>query len=197
MVPHFSALEYLVQGGWVMFPLIVCSLIMWTLIGERLYFFHRLSRQDISIQVAIRLMGGGEPPPQEARGLRARIVSSFVRQRTGRSDLDKSILRHCAQRQRPGIHRYLAVIAVLAAVAPLLGLLGTVIGMVDTFHVVSNFGTGNVKGLSSGISVALITTQSGLIVAIPGFLSSVHLHRRARRQEMRLQEITAVLDRHL
>ena len=180
-----------------MLPLIVCSLIMWALIGERLYFFHSLTRRDIPIQSAIRLMGGGEPPPEETTGLRARLVASFVVQRTGESDLDKSILRHCAQTQRPRLHRYLAVIAVLAAVAPLLGLLGTVIGMVDTFHVISTFGTGNVKGLSSGISVALITTQSGLVVAIPGLFLSGYLQRRAHRQEMRLQEITAVLDRHV
>jgi biopolymer transport protein ExbB len=193
----YRTLDYLVQGGWVMFPLVVCSLLMWTLIGERLYFFHSLTSRDIPIQGAVRLMAGGEPPPEHAKGLRARIVASFLHEKTGRSDLDRSILRHCAQRQRPPLHRYLAVIAVLAAVAPLLGLLGTVIGMVDTFHVISTFGTGNVKGLSNGISVALITTQSGLIVAIPGLFLSGYLQRRATRQELRLEEITAVLARYV
>jgi biopolymer transport protein ExbB len=116
---------------------------------------------------------------------------------TGQSRLDKMILYHCSLKQRPFLSRHLAVIAVLASVAPLLGLLGTVIGMVDTFDVLAVFGTGNVKGLASGISVALVTTQSGLLVAIPGLLLSGYLYRRAARLEMRLEEITTVLMRHV
>jgi len=192
-----QALEYIQQGGWVMYPLFACSLLMWALIGERLVFFHGLAARDVSIREAIEFAQGGKPPPDRLRGLRARIVERFAAERTGQSDLDREVLRHCALKQRPLFHRHLAVIAVLAAVAPLLGLLGTVLGMVDTFHVLSAFGTGNVKGLSSGISVALITTQSGLIVAIPGLLLSGYLYRRAARQELRLEEITAVLLRHV
>jgi len=195
--PFLHALEYLRQGGGVMLPLFVCSLLMWTLIGERLLYFHGLTTRDVPIQEAIELTQRGEAPSERLRGLRAKIVERFAAERTGLSDLDREILRHCALKQRPLFHRYLAVIAVLATVAPLLGLLGTVIGMVDTFHVISAFGTGNVKGLSSGISVALITTQSGLIVAIPGLLLSGYLNRRATRQELRLDEITAVLSRHV
>ncbi len=191
-----SAVDYLTQGGWVMSPLILCSVIMWTLIAERLHFFSVLSRQDIRIRDAIRLLREAESG-MAMKGLRARIVESFVRERTGDPSLDKNILYHCALRQRPQLRRYLAVIAVLAAVAPLLGLLGTVIGMVHTFNVISIFGTGNVKGLSSGISVALITTQSGLIVAIPGLFLSGYLYRRAARLEMRLEEIAVVLMRHV
>ena len=179
-----------------MAPLIACSVVMWTLIGERLYFFHTLTRRDIRIRDAIAMLeekretGGG-------RGLRERLVADFSREMTGRSGLDKRILYSCALKQRPALSRHLAAIAVLASVAPLLGLLGTVIGMVDTFDVLSVFGTGNVKGLASGISVALITTQSGLLVAIPGLLLSGYLYRRADRLELRLEEITTVLMRHV
>ena len=192
----YGATEYLWQGGWVMVPLIACSLVMWTLIGERLYFFHSLTRRDIRIRDAIvmleekRATGGGQ-------GLRERLVANFSKEMTGQPGLDKRILYYCALKQRPVLNRHLAAIAVLASVAPLLGLLGTVIGMVDTFDVLSIFGTGNVKGLASGISVALITTQSGLLVAIPGLLLSGYLYRRAARLEMRLEEITSVLMRHV
>jgi len=192
----YRAIEYLWQGGWVMVPLIACSVVMWTLIGERLYFFHSLTRRDIRIRDAIAMLeekrATGEGP-----GLRERLVGSFSKEMTGRSGLDKRILHCCALKQRPVLNRHLAAIAVLASVAPLLGLLGTVIGMVDTFDVLSIFGTGNVKGLASGISVALITTQSGLLVAIPGLLLSGYLYRRAERLEMRLDEITSVLMRHV
>ena len=192
----YRALEVLWQGGWVMAPLIVCSVLMWTLIGERLYFFHGLTSQDIRIREAIAMLEEKRAPAQ-GRGLRAGLVEVFSREMTGQPELDRRILYHCALRQRPLFSRHLAAIAVLAAIAPLLGLLGTVIGMVDTFDVLSVFGTGNVKGLASGISVALITTQSGLLVAIPGLLLSAYLYRRAARLEIRLEEITTVLARHV
>ena len=192
----YGATEYLLQGGWVMVPLIACSVVMWTLIGERLYFFHSLTRRDIRIRDAIAMFEE-KRATGEGRGLRARLVAHCSKEMTGRPGLDKRILYYCALKQRPVLTRHLAAIAVLASVAPLLGLLGTVIGMVDTFDVLAVFGTGNVKGLASGISVALITTQSGLLVAIPGLLLSGYLYRRAARLEMRLEEITTVLMRHV
>jgi len=192
----FRAVEYLWQGGWVMGPLIVCSVLMWTLIGERLFFFHSLTRQDIQLRDAIAMLEE-KRSPAKAKGLRAGLVAAFSRQMTGQPGLDKRILYHCALKQRPALSRHLAAIAVLASVAPLLGLLGTVIGMVDTFDVIAIFGTGNVKALSNGISVALITTESGLVVAIPGFVLGAYLYRQADRLEMRLEEIVSVLMRHV
>ena len=68
------------------------------------------------------------------------------------------------------VERFGTVILVIAAVSPLLGLLGTVTGMISTFDVITKFGTGDPKMLSGGISTALITTELGLIVAIPTLL---------------------------
>jgi biopolymer transport protein ExbB len=79
---------------------------------------------------------------------------------------------------KPVLERGLALISVTAAVAPLLGLLGTVTGMINTFKAITVFGTGDAKSLSSGISEALITTEWGLIVAIPALLLSAYLSRR-------------------
>jgi biopolymer transport protein ExbB len=190
------AVEFLWQGGWVMAPLIVCSVLMWALIGERLFFFHSLTRQDIQLRDAITMLEE-KRSPAKTKGLRAGLVATFCRQMTGHPGLDKRILYHCALKQRPALGRHLAAIAVLASVAPLLGLLGTVIGMIDTFDVIAIFGTGNVKALASGVSVALITTESGLVVAIPGLLLGAYLYRQAYRLEMRLQEIASVLMRHV
>jgi biopolymer transport protein ExbB len=67
----------------------------------------------------------------------------------------------------------------LAAVAPLLGLLGTVSGMISTFDVITELGAGNPKLLSGGISEALVTTKFGLLVAIPGVLAANLLNARA------------------
>jgi len=78
------------------------------------------------------------------------------------------------------LHRWLPFIAVAAASAPLLGLLGTVTGIINTFKLITVFGSGDVKMLSGGISEALITTEFGLIVAIPSLLIHAFLSRRAK-----------------
>jgi biopolymer transport protein ExbB len=99
--------------------------------------------------------------------------------------------------QRPALEHYLAVIAVLASIAPLLGLLGTVLGMIETFDVIAIFGTGNAKALAGGISVALVTTQTGLLIAIPGLFVSGLLMRRSSRLMTQLDEITTILERNI
>jgi len=80
---------------------------------------------------------------------------------------------------KPKLERGISIIAVTASVAPLLGLLGTVTGMINTFKAITVFGTGDPKTLSGGISEALITTEYGLIVAIPTLLISAYLSRKA------------------
>ncbi|MEM1348023.1 MAG: MotA/TolQ/ExbB proton channel family protein [Myxococcota bacterium] len=79
----------------------------------------------------------------------------------------EDVVSEALLRESPSLERFGSAIAVFAAVAPLLGLLGTVTGMISTFDIITEFGTGDPKMLSGGISVALITTQLGLIVAIP------------------------------
>jgi biopolymer transport protein ExbB len=81
---------------------------------------------------------------------------------------------------RPRLNNLLPVIATTAAITPLLGLLGTVTGMINTFNLISLFGTGDTRILSSGISEALVTTEFGLIVAIPALIIHAVLSRRIR-----------------
>jgi biopolymer transport protein ExbB len=85
----------------------------------------------------------------------------------------------------------LPFIALTAAAAPLLGLLGTVTGMIKTFNLITIFGTGDAKSLSSGISEALITTALGLVIAIPALIAHGMLARMAR-QKLGDMEQTAV-----
>ncbi|PXA03753.1 hypothetical protein DDZ13_10695 [Coraliomargarita sinensis] len=92
---------------------------------------------------------------------------------------------------RPKLERFLPFIALTAAAAPLLGLLGTVTGMIKTFNLITIFGTGDAKSLSSGISEALVTTELGLIVAIPALIIHGLLSRMAR-QKIGDMEQTAV-----
>ncbi len=105
--------------------------------------------------------------------LRAGLEARGDDRETLESSLQEAILR-----ELPGITKGIAMLAVLGAVAPLLGLLGTVTGMIDTFRVITLFGTGDPRLMSGGISEALITTELGLAVAIPIMLLHTWLSRR-------------------
>ena len=93
----------------------------------------------------------------------------------------------------PRLERHLGTLAVLAGVAPLLGLLGTVTGMIHTFRLVTVFGAGNPRFLSAGISEALITTEVGLAIAIPTLLIHALLSHRVRTVVARLEQTAADL----
>jgi biopolymer transport protein ExbB len=192
----WEAWEYLAQGGWVMIPLAAVSLSMWIFILDSLARFSAYTRGDVDGRQAVHALQSGEPA-LTGSGLRRALLNRLLADRSGDTDLDRSILHQHVLSLRPEIRRHLAMIAVLAAVAPLLGLLGTVLGMIETFEVIALFGTGNAKAMASGISVALVTTQAGLLVAVPGLLASGALARRARRLEARLDEFAHFLDRSL
>jgi biopolymer transport protein ExbB len=187
-----TAYDYFRPGGSIMVLLVLISIWMWGLIFERLSCFRKLEKNDVDRDEAVRLVKGAGRGAS-AEGVRHPVIRMFLAARTGDSDLDRRLLDYYTMRQRPQLTRFLATIAILAATAPLLGLLGTVTGMVTTFDVISLFGTGNAKALSGGISKALVTTQSGLLVGIPGLFMSRLLARRAQAIERRIAEIVIVL----
>jgi biopolymer transport protein ExbB len=190
--------EYFRQGGWIMLPLVATSVVLWTMVVDRWREFAVLDRGDPETKELIALAtGSGSVPEGNDLGLRTRLVRDFLREKSGVPRLDREILGQVSSQLKQSLEMRLAAIAVLAAVAPLLGLLGTVLGMVETFNVISVFGTGNSRAMASGISIALITTQTGLLVAIPGMLMSNRLNSKAKRLKTKLDEATAVLARHL
>lgn len=186
--------EYFMRGGWVMFPIAVCSIFMWALIIERLRVIRSLRSEDIGISEAVAAVRSGALHSTGV-GIRASLVRGFLEERSGIAGLDRHILKQCAMRERARFNERLAAISALASVAPLLGLLGTVIGMIETFNVISVFGTGNAKAMASGISVALITTETGLLVAIPGVFLASTLWRTSSRMKTQLEEDITIIDR--
>lgn len=146
MIPAVSdALGYLRQGGAVIVPLAVVSVVMWYFILRKLALLWRY-RPVL---------------PAEDRSGDPREIAALVRGR---------------QRE---LERHVGTILVLAATAPLLGLLGTVMGMIATFEAIARFGAANARAFAAGISEALITTQFGLIVAVPGLFMGHLIRRRA------------------
>ena len=190
--------EYILAGGIVMLPLIIISLLMWGLIINRAFFFRQLYRKNISRKMAGDFLKSGIiPDPKQYKGAIAYLVTEFLKRRSHKACIDSYILDETVLILTSSLNRYLAIIGSLAAIAPLLGLLGTVTGMITTFDSMSVFGTGNAKAMAGGISEALITTQTGLLVAIPGFYFRNLLVQRANILQNRISSVGIYLQRYV
>ena len=196
--PLARLFAHLQTGGPVMMPLVGVSVVMWTLILNRALYFRRLYGKNMSRRMAGELVQAGTPPdPAKYRGATSLLVTEFLQLRSGDSAVDRSILDETVIRLNRRLDRHLGIIGVLAGVAPLLGLLGTVTGMISTFDVISLFGTGNARAMAGGISEALITTQTGLFVAIPGLYMWNFLTRRAQNLKERIASLGIYLKRYV
>jgi biopolymer transport protein ExbB len=124
------------------------------------------------------------------KGVVGEMLTTGVEHADERRGVLEELLFETILKVRPVLERYLPFLAITAAAAPLLGLLGTVTGMIKTFQLITIFGTGDAKSLSSGISEALVTTAMGLIVAIPTLILHGALSRMAKRKLGMLEELS-------
>lgn len=185
----YQMTTYIRSGGVVMVPILCVSIVMWILIFNRLFFLHRLYVKNMPRAMAGELVRDNQWPEDTYQGANAFLVREFLSRRSASvsdPDLDEHILDETVMALIASLDQYLALIGVLSAVAPLMGLLGTVVGMMETFDVITVFGTGNVRAMASGISVALVTTQTGLMISIPGLYMSGWLNRRASNLKHRI-----------
>ena len=193
----FSIEHYMRSGGIVMIPILTVSFFMWLLIFNRMLFLHRLYARNISREQAGELVRDNQAPDERSQGANSLLVREFLALRSHDPELDDFIMDETVVRLISTLDDHLSTIRVLAAIAPLLGLLGTVIGMMGTFDVITLFGTGNAKAMAGGISVALITTQTGLMVSIPGLYMSGFLSKRAHNVKYRIAATGIYLKRFL
>lgn len=190
--------DYLSAGGIIMIPLIILSVLMWALIINKAFILRQLYRKNMSRKKAAEVVKKDAFPDQhEYKGITALFVTEFLSRRSGRSSIDKFILDETVMSVVASLDKNLAFIGILASVAPLMGLLGTVTGMIATFDIISVFGTGNAKAMAGGISEALITTQTGLLVAIPGLYMRNFLTRRAENLKQRISSLGIYLKRYV
>ena len=195
---YWAVAGYIKTGSIVMIPLLAVSIAMWTLIINRLLFFRRLIRKNMTRDKAGEyVLTNKMPSRKKYKGAVSFLVRRFLTRRTGDPGVDQYILDETVMEIVTTLNRHLALIGVLAAVAPLLGLLGTVTGMITTFDVISTFGTGNAKAMAGGISEALITTQTGLVVAIPGLYMHGFLVKRADKLKTRVASTGIFLQRFI
>lgn len=169
-----SIIETIICGGPVMIPIIVVSLIVWTLIIKKLYELNKI-KSDIFTPVERIVRALSDRKESKATGILSKIVEVLL----GNKVKTKESLAKSAQgiflEEYQKLMQHIPTIGTLTSIAPLLGLLGTVTGMVSIFSSITLYGTGDPQSLAKGISEALITTQSGLIVAIPALFFYNHL----------------------
>ena len=182
------------NGGAIMLPIVLCCFVLWVMILERMMAFRSLEKDDVDLGEAIEMIRRGEKG-DDKNGLRRDLVRFMAIHATGSAKVDQSLLDQYRLHKTPMLTKRMGMIVTLAAVAPLLGLLGTVSGMITTFDVIAIFGTGNARAMAGGISESLITTQSGLTVAIPGMFMGVWVNRRARQISDKLEETISTLKR--
>jgi len=193
--------ELIRSGNVMMIPLGLCSLVGLTVFLERLYALRRGRIVYPEVVEAVATLDAG-PDLGVARAILDRKpgpFASIVRAGLDHADDDWTILRDVLQeagrQEAVRISRNLGVLETVAAVAPLLGLLGTVTGMIRVFSTVSSAGLGDPELLSGGISEAMITTAAGLIIGIPTLVASNWLRGRADAIIFELeQQATTLLD---
>ena len=168
--------EIVRAGGWLMLPIILCSIVAIAIVIERFWSLSaaRISPKYVLAQVWTWLKNN-QLDSSKLRELRLSsplgqiLAAGLLSSRYGRVAMVDSIEQTAAQVVHE-LERYLNTLGTIAAITPLLGLLGTVVGMIRVFSEIMLQGTGNANALAGGISEALITTAAGLTVAIPTYM---------------------------
>lgn len=176
--------ELISAGGWLMLPILVSSVIAVAIVIERLWTLRsrRIAPPSLLGQVW-RWVKDGQMDAEKLKTLRADsplgevLAAGLANSRHGREIMKESI-QEAAGKVIHEMERYLSTLGTIAAITPLLGLLGTVVGMIDVFSAIMVQGTGNTGVLAGGISKALVTTAAGLTVAIPALFFHRFLLRR-------------------
>ena len=181
-----TAIEHIQKGGTWAYPIVIAAII-----SLLIALFKYLQLSGISfprnqgISEIIRKMEDGDKDgamklAQNLKGPFKDMFSAGISKCTeGKKMVDESMYEELLATQ-PKLESYLPIIQVTAATAPLMGLLGTVTGMIKTFKQITLFGTGDAKSLSEGISEALITTELGLVAAIPSLILYAILSRKTK-----------------
>jgi biopolymer transport protein ExbB len=166
-------LAWIIKGGPVMAPLLLCSVISFAIIVERCLSLrrNRILKYEV-LQRIEELLRDRKIP--EATTLCKRYPSAMTRillaailnHDKSRQEI-KEIIEDAGRQEVPVLERYLTILGTIASISVLLGLLGTVTGMIRTFNAIAALGYGHPEALASGISEALVATASGLGITIP------------------------------
>ncbi|MFO7285576.1 MAG: MotA/TolQ/ExbB proton channel family protein [Gammaproteobacteria bacterium] len=177
-------LEIVIAGGWLMVPIIACSVIAAAIILERLWTLQEKRVIPKHVVSYVReWMQHNELEPEHLQRLHessplGQILAAGLASRFEDREIVRERIEDSGRHVVHELERYLNPLHTIAAISPLLGLLGTVIGMIKVFASIMENGVGNPASLAGGISEALITTAAGLSVAIPALIGHRYLRSR-------------------
>jgi biopolymer transport protein ExbB len=188
-------MDQLRSGGALVIPILLVGLVALALTVERLLFLARVRHNTDELMTRVtELVDRGDceaalraTAPHRNRPT-GRVLIAGLQHRGESREVIESSLSEAILRETPRLERFLSALKVAAAVAPLLGLLGTVTGMINTFQVITTHGTGDPRLMAGGISEAMVTTQVGLAVAIPVMMVAAFLGTRAHKLSQDMEE---------
>jgi biopolymer transport protein ExbB len=187
-------LEIIKAGGWVMFPIIVCSVMAAAIILERLWTLKEkrvlpnLLTREVWEWVSSNKLNHEHLQKLHDSSPLGEILAVGLTNRHRTREIMKERIEDTGRHVVHDLERYLNSLGTIAAITPLLGLLGTVVGMVNVFEAITSQGVGNPAVLAGGISEALITTAAGLIVAIPSLTGYRYLRGRVQTLVVRMEK---------
>lgn len=177
-------LEIFEKGGFLMYPIFICSLIAVTIFFERMFYLKSVKTKSNrfvlrvknlvkkgSIELAISACRKSPTPISKI------MLAGLMKFGQGRDEM-KEAIEDSANQEIPVLERNLSTLSTIGNITPLLGLLGTVFGMVKAFNVIAVMGVGKPEALAGGISEALLTTAFGLSIAIPTIVVYNYLSHR-------------------
>ena len=157
--------RFMEAGGNVLWMIAILLFVMWALIFERVWYFNRVWQDDAAAVVAA-WVDRPERDSWEARQVRRKLIAEA----------------------HSKINMYLPVIKTLVALCPLLGLLGTVTGMIEVFNIMAVTGGGDAKSMAGGVSRATIPTMAGMVAALSGVFANTYVTRIAARESQLLKD---------
>ncbi len=189
-------IEIFLKGGPLMYPILICSVIGWAIFLERLRTFYLVRRaiiplySHISSCLEANKLADAVNHCQMQQSAFAKIMLVVLNNRGDEREKIKLLAEEVGERESVALQRYLGLLGTIANISPLLGLLGTVLGMIEAFNVIATEGAGTPATLGGGISEALITTAAGLSVAVPMILIHRYLTSRADQIMLEMEEST-------
>ena len=157
--------SFMERGGDVLYMILVVTFLMWILIVERLWYFRFVHNKDVK-----RVSDAWEARPERKSWYAHKIRGGMISEVS--DNLNESVL----------------MIKTLVALCPLVGLLGTVTGMIEVFDVMAIMGSGNARAMAAGVSKATIPTMAGMVAALSGVFMSTYIERKAKREGEKLED---------
>lgn len=190
-----GVVSIIVKGGIVMIPLLACSLVSLALTLERWFFWRRIKSQK-TVQTMLGLAEAGEFDKAMKLGLDspqpiARVLAAGL---AHRNPSPAKAMEAVAQAQIPVLKSRLGALDTIITLAPLLGLLGTVVGMIDSFDIMSEAGMGQPHAVTGGVAEALIATATGLLIAILTLVPYNYFTTRAEKEMDAMEHFSSSLE---